>query len=459
MAKNHDLPRPLKLRNSLGPSFILLGLALGSGELILWPYLVSQYGLGIIWGGLVGITFQYFLNTEIMRYTLAWGESVFVGWRKWGRLIPAWFIFSTVVPWALPGFASSSATILNHVFPVLPIKVTAIALLLITGVIISSGTTLYKTMEKVQKTLLSLGIPFIAVLTFSLAEKADWAALVQGLMGQGEGWRFLPEGIAIGAFLGAFAYSGGGGNLNLAQSYYIKEKGFGMGKYSLGIKALLQGGVSSQRVDGQLFSQNAGNRGRWRGWWRLVTHEHAIVFWGVGFLTICMLAVLSSATARGLESAGGLNFFFLEGRHIADVTHPLIGSLFMVIGALMLFTTQLGVLESSTRITAENVLLFRHGIRQKVRASSTFYIFLWLEIVLGIIYLQFFSTEPRALLTLGAILNSAAMMVAFPLILVLNRTSLPQDIRPPAVRQVILIAAFIFFLYFVWQTAITAKWS
>lgn len=119
MAKNKpdQLPEPITLKQSIGPSFILLGLALGSGELIMWPYLVSLYGLGIIWGGLVGITFQYFLNTEIMRYTLAWGESVFVGWRRWGKLIPAWFVFSTVIPWALPGFVSASATMLNHVFP------------------------------------------------------------------------------------------------------------------------------------------------------------------------------------------------------------------------------------------------------------------------------------------------------------------------------------------------------
>jgi len=93
-----ELPEPITLKQSIGPSFILLGLALGSGELIMWPYLVSQYGLGIIWGGLVGITFQYFLNTEIMRYTLAWGESVFVGWRRWGKLVPSSLFSPSVKP-------------------------------------------------------------------------------------------------------------------------------------------------------------------------------------------------------------------------------------------------------------------------------------------------------------------------------------------------------------------------
>lgn len=445
-----DLPRPIKLRESLGPSFILLGLALGSGELILWPYLVSQYGLGLIWGGLVGITFQYYLNTEVMRYTLAHGESVFVGWRRWGKIFPIWFIFSTVVPWALPGFAASSANILSHLFPALPFRFTAIFLLLLSGVIISSGKTLYKTMERVQTTLLAFGIPFIALLTIYLARATDWTNLGRGLLGLGDGYLFLPSGIALGAFLGAFAYSGGGGNLNLAQSYYIKEKGFGMGKYGHGIKSLLYG-KDSIRVDGQLFRLTATNLGRWRLWWQLVTREHGIVFWGVGLVTILFLAVLSAATSSGVDSSGGLNFFYAQESAISSATHPLLGSLFSVVGVLMLFTTQLGVLESATRINSENYLLARHTPTEMIPSSRTFYIFLWLEILLGIVYFFVGATEPRALLTLGAVLNAAAMMVAFPLILILN-LRLPRELRPSYHRRIIIIIAFLFFLYFVYQT-------
>src|SRR3990172_7738455 len=93
------LPPAPPLRKLLGPSFILLGLGLGSGELILWPYLASTYGLGIIWGALLGITFQFFLNMEIERYTLVRGESIFVGLaRRVGQFAPLWFIFSTLIP-------------------------------------------------------------------------------------------------------------------------------------------------------------------------------------------------------------------------------------------------------------------------------------------------------------------------------------------------------------------------
>ena len=309
-------------------------------------------------------------------------------------------------------------------------------------------------MERVQKTLLMFGIPFITLLTLYMARDTDWINLGRGLLGMGDGWMFLPMGLALGSFLGAFAYSGGGGNLNLAQSYYIKEKGFGMGKYGLGIKSLLHG-KDSIRIDGNLFRLTPTNLGRWRKWWGLVTREHGIVFWGLGLMTILLLATLSAATASGLETSGGLSFFYAEGVAIGQATHKVVGSIFMVVGALMLFTTQLGVLESATRISSENFLLLRHSVREMVPSSRTFYTFLWLEIMLGVIYLMVGATEPRALLTLGAILNAAAMMVTFPLILTLNM-KLPEAIRPSYFRRGMILIAFSFFLYFVYQTILAA---
>ena len=122
-----DLPQPLKLSKLLGPSFILVGLGLGSGELILWPFLASKFGLGIMWGALLGITFQFFINMEVERYALVTGESVFVGLaRKLKGISPVWFILSTLIPWMWPGIIASSATLIANIFginysPVLPI--------------------------------------------------------------------------------------------------------------------------------------------------------------------------------------------------------------------------------------------------------------------------------------------------------------------------------------------------
>src|SRR3989344_936092 len=107
-----ELPLPPPSRQLLGPSLILLGLGLGSGEVILWPYLSANYGLGIVWAAVVGLTFQFFLNMEIERYTLIKGESIFVGLARRWRHLPWWFIISTLAAFGWPGIVPANAKIL-----------------------------------------------------------------------------------------------------------------------------------------------------------------------------------------------------------------------------------------------------------------------------------------------------------------------------------------------------------
>jgi hypothetical protein len=88
--------RALPLRKIVGASVVILATVLGSGELILWPYIVTQVGIGILWLAAVSFTMQFFLNIEIERYTLATGETAVAGftrfWKPWGII----FILTTV---------------------------------------------------------------------------------------------------------------------------------------------------------------------------------------------------------------------------------------------------------------------------------------------------------------------------------------------------------------------------
>ena len=92
------------------------------------------------------------------------------------------------------------------------------------GLILTLGPILYKTVETFLKILIAIAVPTIFFLSIILAKWTDWAALARGVVGIGDGYLFLPEGIAIASFLAAFAYSGAGGNLNLAQAFYIRDK-------------------------------------------------------------------------------------------------------------------------------------------------------------------------------------------------------------------------------------------
>src|SRR4030042_6361288 len=284
MIPHSNLPAPPRFWNTIGPSFILLGLALGSGEIIMLPYLSAVWGMGLLWGALLGISFQYILNTEIMRYSLARGEIIFVGLRKMASWLPFWFILSTFIPWSLPGFSSASSQIFANIFHIPDIRILAIIFLLFTGAVLTLGKSLYLTMEFIQKTIIIIGLPFIIILVVLIAKRADWVETGLGLIGKGQGWWFFPPGVALASFLGAFAYSGAGGNLNFAQSYYVKEKGFGMGKYTQKITSLFTPGKKVIKIEGSTFTDNSENFALWKKWWRLVAAEHFIVFWFIGLI-------------------------------------------------------------------------------------------------------------------------------------------------------------------------------
>jgi hypothetical protein len=60
-----DLPEPLPLRKLLGPGIIMVGISMAAGEFILWPYITSVVGLGLLWLAFVTVGAQVFINTEI----------------------------------------------------------------------------------------------------------------------------------------------------------------------------------------------------------------------------------------------------------------------------------------------------------------------------------------------------------------------------------------------------------
>ena len=454
-------PAPIPLKKILGPSFILLALGLGSGEVILWPYLTANYGLGLAWAALLGISFQYFINMEIERYALVKGESVFVGLNQIFNWSAYWFIVSTFIGFGLPGIIAAAAEVFAFVFGFNQFKWLAIFLLILIGLILSIGKTVYDLVERFTKTIIFLGIPFIVILTLFLTDWSDWLALFNGLIGLGTGYNFLPVGISLATFFAAFAYSGAGGNLNLTQSIYIKEKGYGMGKYSQKITGLFhQLGEKKIDLSGKNFALTQENTKNFSAWWKKINLEHFLIFWLLGLIAILLLMLLAYNTAFGLtNNASGINFVINEGLTIGQRFFPAIGSLFLLVLGVMLFQTQLGILDSASRIIAENIALkkIKHQEKQ-INLSKIYYTVLWFIIIAGVILFLFNVYEPRFLIVLGAILNAFAMFVHIGLVYWLNQKNLPKDFRPTLIRKIIILIIFCFFGFFsgliIWDSLI-----
>jgi hypothetical protein len=444
-----ELPKPLPFSKLIGPSFIILGLGLGSGELILWPNLVSKFGMGIIWGAILGVTFQFFMNMEIERYALAHGESVFIGFARKLRWLSIWFILSTFIPWIWPGIATASATIIGSLFGITNIHLISVSLLILVGLILSFGSVLYKTVEQFQKWITIIGVSFIIFLTIYLAETQHWIALVRGAVGIGHNYWFLPVGLPLASFLAALAYAGAGGNLNLAQSSYIREKGYGMGKYTGKIKGLLHGKQQEDiKITGNKFEPTEENVKTFKEWWKVTNKEHALIFWMTGAITIALLGLLAFTTIYGqVGDKKDIVFLLVESSKISQLTTPFIGVFFLIVVATTLFGTQLGVFDATSRIISENIILASDKIYEK-HIRNIYYIVLWAQIAAGVLILSLGLRQPLQLIIISAVLNAFTMFVHVGLTLWLNLTSLDKQIRPSFFRILMMVLAFCFYGFF-----------
>jgi len=450
---DQTFPKPIPFRKLLGPSFIILALGLGSGEVVLWPYLVSNYGLGIFWAAILGISCQYFINMEIARYALIRGESVFVGLNKVFPWSPYWFIITTFIGFGLPGIIAASAQVLAVVLGVDNFTWIAAGLLIVIGLLLSASKTVYDMMEKFTQVIIVIGVSFIFILAIFLSSRTDWLLLAQGLIGQGEGFSFFPVGVSLAVFLAAFAYSGAGGNLNLTQSIYIKEKGYGMGKYAQKIAGFFTNLRKKEQVKlaGESFEINQENIQNFNAWWKHISLEHLLVFWLIGSLTMGLLMILSYTTAFGLRgNTQGIHFVINEGFMISQQAFSFAGWLFLLAVSVMLFQTQLGVLDSTSRIMAENFAIKKLGRNEAgtINLSKVYFSFLWLQIAFGVVLFIVGVHEPRTLIVLGAVINAISMTVHIALVNITNYILLPKVLQARLWRKIVLVAIFLIFLGF-----------
>src|SRR5688572_19381379 len=143
-----DMPAPPRnYWRLVGPGIVAGGVGLSSGEFVLWPFIASQVGLVLLWGALIGVVTQFFLNMEVERYTLATGETAVTGfnrfWRHWGLVFGLMAYFANL--W--PGWALSSATLVSYLFGGSPPVIAAISLLLI-GAALTLAPVIYVALER-----------------------------------------------------------------------------------------------------------------------------------------------------------------------------------------------------------------------------------------------------------------------------------------------------------------------
>jgi hypothetical protein len=440
-SEERDLPEAPALRRLVGPSVILIGVGIASGEYILYPFIASQAGLVFLWAAVVGILVQFFINMEIERYTLATGETALGSfmrlWKPWGGVLAVGAILATM--W--PGWATSAATITTFAFGGGDPNVIAIAGLIAIGVALTASPVVYQTVEKLEFLKVGAVLVFLVVALFAAISATAYEDTSHLVTSFGS----FPSEISIAILVGALAASGAGGANNLVQSNWIRDKGFGMGHYVPRIVSPITGkeeaAPGSERLS---FPQDEPNLSRWKVWWRRANVEQFVSFALVGAVTIIVFSLVAYSTVfrnPDLPDSSGFDFIALEGQVLDDKVGPWFGSLFLAIGAVSLFAAALGIVDYVGRLIADVVHTGYTRGRAGWTESRIYFGVVWCMVAFGSAILLLGFDQPLVLVTVSTVLGGAIMVVYTCLLLVTNRRYLPRAVALRGYRVAILVFA------------------
>jgi hypothetical protein len=424
----------------VGPGIVAGGVGLSSGEFVLWPFIASQVGLVLLWGALIGVVTQFFLNMEVERYTLATGETAVTGfnrfWRHWGLVFALLGYFANL--W--PGWAISSATLASYLFGGSPTMIAVVSLIVI-GVSLTFAPVVYVALERLIFVKVA-AVLVLVVLGMAFAIDAEsWRALPAAFASIGT----FPDGLSVALVFGAIAFAGSGGAQNLCQSNWIRDKGFGMGQYVPRLVSPVTGApdANDSTATSYTFEPTPANMGRWRRWWRFANTEQVFSFVLVTVVTIALTSLLAHSTLFGEPNLpNNVSFLKIEAEQLQRTVAPWFGVLFLAVGAFSLFGSAMGIIDYTSRLAAD---ILKTTYIPGASESRVYFWLVWGMVGLGCAILLAGLSQPITLLVVSASTGGVIMFLYSFMLIALNRRMLPAAIRINPFRTATLVWSTVMF--------------
>jgi hypothetical protein len=446
-------PREL-FKFALGPSLIALGISIGSGEWLLGPQAVGQYGfIGVGWVILISAVLQTFYNVESSRYVVATGEVPVVGW---GRVPPGYLlwvplsVFLVIFAFIAGGWAASAgegvyALVHGELAPsdAEEPRLWAIALLVVVFLITAAARKISRSLELANWALVGAILIALLFTTLLVVPGSIWWEGIRGFFTPAA----PPAGISatqLGALAGFTALASG---LNWYVMGHYRDKGYGMG-YRTGYLAGLRGTRTEVLPTGVTFPDNPVNARRWRRWYRLLLTD----MWGIFFLGAMLGMLLPTILmTQAVELSGEVPSRETVPTFVAAALEPEYGRLMfygmLLLGVLILFTTQLGIFEAMTRVTTDAAHATSPQLRRLLEGDPRRFYYPFMLVLLVTIAVILHFALPVSLVEWSANMSNLGALI-FPFMLIYLNSRLPKPARPRPWHYVLLGANVLFFGFF-----------
>lgn len=427
----------------LGPGFLWMVSATGSGELLFTPRVGSLYGYTLVWALIAAVALKWFINREVGRFTTCTGATILNGftrlpgprnWALWLILVP-----QTVVAIAtIAGLAAAAATALVLVLPG-PIWLWTVGLIVAAAGLVIWGR--YRGVEFVARSVAVVLAVASVVAAISVVPPVD--EIAAGLVPR------LPEGIDYTEILPWLGFMLSGAAGMIWYSYWLKAKGYGAASHGR------ETGPEGDRVPEEepVDPSQLGERdlGRLRGWLKQLTLDNSVAVGGTLVITMAFLILGAQLLRpRGLVP---------EEDRVAETLGLLLGGIwgpvgfwFMIVAVGVGFwNTVLSDQDGFSRMFADGT---RHLARSfHLRGRWADYEFLKVAFVVVLvtilpIALYLVMGEPVGLLKIAGAIEAAHIPVLTGLTLYLNHRVLPPGLRPSWPVFVLTALAGLFFAVF-----------
>ena len=424
----------------LGPGFLWMVSAAGSGELLFTPRVGSLYGYSLLWALFAAVFLKFFINREIGRFAVCSGSSVIDGFAAlktpgnfilWLILLPQLLVAVS----AIAGLAGGAATALTLFLP------GHITIWMITSLLLATALVLwgkYKGVEKASVILASCLA--IASLVAAISVSPSLGDMAAGLTPK------IPKEVNIAEILPWLGFMMSGAAGLMWYSYWIPAKKYGMAQGKDGKR-----GKEASTVKLQSLKQlTAPDKKKLKGWIKVMTLDTTTAVLGTVIITIAFL-ILGTEVLRpeGLVP---------EENKVAETLGKLLGQLwgpigfwFMVIGVFIGFwDTVLSDQDGHSRLFANGT---RHVLGSTLKgkwADEKFLRRIFVVVLLTVlpIALYLFIGNPVQLLKIAGAIEAAHIPIVTGLVLYLNKTSLPKELQPSTVTFLITVVAGLFFAMF-----------
>ncbi|MBE9093312.1 Nramp family divalent metal transporter [Tychonema sp. LEGE 07203] len=416
----------------LGPSFLWMLSAAGSGELLFTPRIAALYGYSLLWALLAAVILKWFINNEVGRFSVCTGATILEGfkqipgpknWTIWLILLPQLVVAISTVA----GLAGAAATALILVTGG-SVQLWTVIIIAVTAAIVFMGQ--YEVVEKISSYIgigRTLAVVAAAIFVFPNLRK-----LAAGLVPQ------IPPNVQYQEILPWLGFMLAGAAGLMWYSYWVAARGYGAASLK-----------QEQPLD---FSQiNPEETKKLQGWVTLMSFSNTLAVVGA------LLAALAFLILGGeLLRPKGL---VPKEQQVAEILGSLLGDLwgpfgfwFMVAIVFITFcSTTLSVQDGFGRMFADGTQILLQGFGVQNRWTNEkflqrCYVAGLLAVLPIAIYLIF--GEPVALLQIAGGIEAAHIPIVTGLTLYVNHRMLPEKLRPSKLIWGGTVIAGIFFACF-----------